>query len=171
MRITLRPLQAITNAPACYDYRWMHTLVENVAIDRKGKPCRLVENEDQWHFEQQILRYHSGMNLVITEQDRLDDFIRYGDLTLTEDPVHIHRIKVDLEQAFDWERDRREALMENLLAWRKAPAISYTTGGRADYYFTCRGDQAADEVQSQLASFGLTLESWGPASKSPVSST
>jgi hypothetical protein len=104
----------------------MHTLIENVATDRKGKPCRLVENEDQWHFEQQILRYHSGMNLVITEQDRLDDFIRYGDLTLTEDPVHIHRIKVDLEQAFDWERDRREALMENLLAWRKAPAISYT---------------------------------------------
>jgi hypothetical protein len=170
MRIKLRPLQAVTNAPACYDYRWMHTLIENVATDRKGKPCRLVENEDQWHFEQQILRYHSGLNLVITEQDRLDDFIRHGDLTLTDDPVHIHRIKVDLEQAFHWERDRRKSLMENLLVWKKSPAISYTTDDR-DYYFTCLGDEAADEVQSQLASFGLTLESWGPAAESSVSST
>ena len=83
MSIVLNPLQAITNAPACYDYRWMHTVEENVAIDQKGKPCRLVENEDQWHFDQQILRYHSGLNLVITEQHRLDEAIQHGFLTLT----------------------------------------------------------------------------------------
>lgn len=162
MSILLRPLQAITNATPNYDYRWMHTVVENVAIDQRGRPCRLVENEDQWHFDQQILRYHSGLNLIITEQDRLNDAFRFGDLKLTDDPIHVHRIKVELEQAFDWERDRREALLECLNAWRDGPTVSYMTGGRADYFFTCRGDVAADEVRSQLTGFGLTLGAWGP---------
>lgn len=162
MSIVLKRLQAITNAPACYDYRWMHTVVENVAIDQRGRPCRLVENEDQWHFDQQILRYHSGLNLVITDQNRFNDALSFGDLTLTDDPIHVHRIKVELEQAFDWERKRREALLELLNTWRDGPTVTYMTDGRADYFFTCRGDVAADEVRSQLTGFGLTLGAWGP---------
>lgn len=162
MTIVLKRLQAITNASAVYDYGWMHTLIENVAVDEKGRPCRLVQNEDQWHFEQQVLRYHSGLHLVITEQDKLDGLLRHGWLTPTDDPVVIHRIKVDLEEAFDWDDNRRNALLQHLHSWRSDPNISYTTGGRADYYFSCRGDVAADMVRSQLRIVGLKLESWGP---------
>jgi predicted ATPase with chaperone activity len=67
MPLTLGPLQAVTNAPQNYDYSWMKTLVDNIAVDEKGGPCRLVENEDQWHFEQQVLRYRSGLHLAITD--------------------------------------------------------------------------------------------------------
>jgi len=163
MTIVLKRLQAITNAPAVYDYGWMHTLVENIAVDQKGRSCRLVENDDQWHFDQQVLRYHSGLHLVITEQDQLDDFLRHEWLKPSDDPVVIHRIKVDLEEALDWDDDRRNALLQHLHSRRQAPNVSYTTGGRADYYLLCRGDVAADEVRSQLAGYGLKVEPWGPS--------
>ena len=163
MTLTLRPLQAITNAPAIYDYAWMHTLIDNIAVDQKGKSCRLVENDDQWHFEQHLLRYRSGLNLVITDQEQLDGFLRRGWLKLTDDPIVIHRIKVDLEEAFDWDDDRRHALLECLHSWRDQPTVKYTTGRRTDYYFECRGDEIAGELRSQLESFGLAVESWGPS--------
>jgi len=163
MPIVLRRLQAITNAPTDYDYRWMYTLVDNIAVDEKGNACRLVENEDQWHFDQQILRYHSGLHLAITEQHHLADAIQHGFITLADDPVVFHRLKVDLEEAFDWGRERREALIKCLSNWRNAPTVNYTTGSRTDYYFLCRGDTAAEEVRSQLANFGLKLDCWGPS--------
>jgi hypothetical protein len=47
--ITLKPLQAITNAPEVYDYGWMKTIVDNIAVDERGRSCRLVENDDEWH--------------------------------------------------------------------------------------------------------------------------
>lgn len=163
MTIVLKRLQAVTNAPAVYDYGWMHTLVENIAVDQKGHFCRLVQNEDQWHFDQQVLRYHSGLHLVITEQDQFDDFLRHAWLKPSDDPVVIHRIKVDLEEALDWDDDRRNALLQHLHSWRQAPNVSYTTGGQADYYLLCRGDVAADVVRAQLAGYGLKVESWGPS--------
>lgn len=160
MPMILRPLQAITNAPECYDYCWMNTLVENIAIHQKGISCRLVENEDQWHFDQQILRYHSGLHLVITDQQQLADSLWRGWLTLTDSPVVIQRIWVDLEEVFDWEGDRREALLQCLCRWRDTPNVSYRTGSRAVYYFVCRGDAAGAEVRSKLASFGLSVKLW-----------
>ena len=162
MTIVLKRLQAVTNAPAVYDYGWMHTLVENIAVDQKGRSCRLVENDDQWHFDQQVLRYHSGLHLIITEQDQLDDFLLHEWLKVSANPVLIHRIKVDLEEALDWDDDRRNALLQHLHSWRNAPNVSYRTGSRADYYLLCHGDVAADEVRSQLAGYGLKVRDWGP---------
>ena len=162
MTLTLRPLQAITNAPACYDYSWMKTLIDNIAVDEKGRSFRLVENEDQWHFEQQLIRYGSGLYLTITDQEQLDSFLRHGWLRLTDDPVVIHRFKVDLHQAIEWGRSRRAAILESLDKWQDGPEVKYTTGQGMTYLIECRGDEAAERVRSKLSDFGLTAESWGP---------
>jgi len=162
MTIRLNPLQAITNAPQCYDYSWMRTVVDNIAVDEKGRPCRLVQNDDEWHFRQQLMRYGSGLHLVIDNQIQLDDFLRYGWLKLTDTPVYIHRIKLDLHQALGWRDRRREALLECLDQWHDGPQVRYTTGHRCDYYLECRGDEAAEQVRSKLREFGLNFEPWGP---------
>lgn len=161
MTLTLRPLQAITNAPENYDYCWMKTLIGNLAVDEKGRSCRLVENEDQWHFDQQLLRYGSGLHLAITDQEQLDSFLRHGWLRLTDIPVIIHRFQVDLQEAVDWERTRLTALLECLDQWRDGPEVKYTTG-HMTYFVECRGDEAAERVRSRLGEFGLTVEPWGP---------
>jgi len=161
MSIVLRPLQAITNAPDCYDYCWMKTVIDNIAADEKGRPCRLVQNDDEWHFRQQLLRYGSGLHLTITDQEQLDEFLRHGWLKLTDTPVVIHRFKVDLQQAVDWERTRLTALLGCLDEWRDGPAVKYTNG-HMTYFFECRGDDAAGQVWTQLGEFGLTFEPWGP---------
>ncbi len=160
--ITLKALQAVTNAPECYDYGWMKTVVANIAVDEKGRPCRLVQNDDEWHFQQQLLRYGSGLHLAIADQKRLDEFLQHGWLKLLDTPVRIHRIKVDLHQALDWQDGRREALLECLDAWRDGPEVKYSTGHRMDYYIECRGDEAADKVRARLQEFGLAFEPWGP---------
>ena len=162
MTITLKHLQAITNAPDRYDYNWMHTVVANIATDVKGRPCRLVQNDDNWHFRQQLLRYGSGLCLVIDNQIQLDDFLRYGWLKLTDTPVRIHRIKLDLHQALGWKDGFRDALLECLDQWRDGPHVKYSTEARMDYYFECRGDEAAEQVQARLREFGLEFEFWGP---------
>lgn len=166
MPLILRPLQAITNAPECYDYGWMHTVVDTIAVDDRGRSCRLVENDDDWHFRQQLLRYGSGLHLVIADQEQLDAFLRRGWLKLTDTPILIHRIKLDLLQAFGWEDDRRDALVECLDQWRDGPHIKYTTGHRCDYYLECRGNEAAEQVRSKLREFGLAFETWGPQPES-----
>jgi hypothetical protein len=162
MSLTLGPLQAVTNAQENYDYCWMKTVVDNIAVDEKGRSCRLVQNDDQWHFDQQLLRYRSGLHLAITSQKQLDDFLRHGWLKLTDNPVIIHRFKVDLQQAVDWERARRTALLECLDEWRDGQDTKYTTGHGMEYFFECRGDEAAERVRSRLSEFGLTVEPWGP---------
>jgi hypothetical protein len=162
MTLTLKRLQAITNAPSCYDYGWMYTLVDNIAVDDKGRSCRLVENEDRWHFDQQILRYHSGLHLVITDQRTLDDFLKTGWLTLTENPIAIYRFKVDLQEAIDWERAQRAEIIDYLEEWQNGEDTTYTTGHGMTYLFECRGDEAAERVQAQLVEFGLSVERWGP---------
>jgi hypothetical protein len=162
MNLILRPLQAVTNAPQCYDYGWMKTVVDNIAVDDKGRSCRLVENEDQWHFDQQVLRYGSGLHLTISDQRQLDDFLRHGWLKLTDDPVLIHRFKMDLQQVIDWERSQREGIIDCLDEWRDGQDTSYTTGHGMTYFFECHGDEAADRVRSKLAEFALSVEPWGP---------
>ena len=163
MTIRLKPLQAITNAPENYDYSWMQTVVDNIAVDEKGRPCRLVQNDDEWHFRQQLMRYGSGLHLVIDNQIQLDDFLRYGWLKLTDTPVHIHRIKLDLHQALGW-----RGTVAGTPCWSawingtNGPQVKYSTGHRMDYYLECRGDEAAEQVRSKLREFGLNFEPWGP---------
>jgi hypothetical protein len=162
MTITLKPLQAITNAPEVYDYCWMRTVIDNIAVDERGRPCRLVQNEDEWHFRQQLLRYGSGLHLAIEDQKRLDEFLGNGWLKLTDTPVRIHRIKVDLHHALDWDDGRRDALLECRDQWRVGPEVKCRNGHRMDYYVECRGDEAAERVRAKLRKFGLEFESWGP---------
>jgi sugar (pentulose or hexulose) kinase len=76
--------------------------------------------------------------------------------------VNIPRIKVDLHQALGWDDDRRDALLEALDQWRDGPEIKYTTGHQLDYYLTCQGDDAAEQVRVKLREFGLKWEPWGP---------
>jgi len=162
MTIILKPLQALTNAPECYDYGWMRTVVEDIAVDEKGRRCRLVQNDDEWHFRQQLLRYGSGLHLAIDDQKRLDEFFRFGWLKLSDTSVRILRFKVDLHQALGWEDDRRDALVECLDQWRDGPEVKYSNGHRMDYYLTCRGDEAAERVRARLREFGLQFEPCGP---------
>jgi hypothetical protein len=158
--ITLKALQAVTNAPECYDYGWMKTVVANIALDEKGRPCRLVQNDDEWHFRQQLLRYGSGLNLAIADQKRLDEFFQHGWLKLTDKPIRIHRIKVDLHQIVGSDADRRDALLQCLGLWQDD--VKYRVGHRTDYYIDCLGDDAAEQLRANLRALDVDFEPWGP---------
>lgn len=163
--LILKPLQAITNAPVDYDYGWMKTLVDNIAVDGKGRPCRLVENDDEWHFQNQLLRYGSGLHFAVTEQERLESFVQFGDIVWTPDKaVKIHRIKVNMEQAADWTRQERLEFLHEFLSAMKEPGsdTTYQTGHDMTYYFTARGDAAFAAFQAKFTELGLSWELWGP---------
>ena len=128
-------------------------MIDNIAVDERGRSCRLVQNEDEWHFRQQLLRYGSGLHLAIEDQQQLDDFVRHGWLKLTDTPIPIHRIKVDLEQTFDWEDDRREALVACLDQWRDgrssntAPdTIATTTSSAGEMKRPSKSDQSCGSL-------------------------
>lgn len=106
--------QCLTNAPENYDYRWARTLILNVATDSRGRSMRLVENEDDWHFKQQMLRYSSGLHLTIDRQSQLDEQLGYGLLKLSDDPIHIHRRSFDFSDALNWPEERLSKLVETV---------------------------------------------------------
>ena len=112
--LTLAHRQCLTTAPEEYDYGWARTLIHNVATDSRGRSLRLVENEDGWHFRQQILRYGSGLHLTIDRQSVLNEQLDYGLLTLTDDPIHIYRRSFDFSDALDWPQDRLDRLVETV---------------------------------------------------------
>ncbi len=57
-----------TDAPACYDWGWTTEINPVAAVTRhKRDAVRLVEISDEWHAEQQAMRYHSGLNMVLNE--------------------------------------------------------------------------------------------------------
>lgn len=142
--IKLKPRQCITNAPEVYDYGWMRTLVDNLFVDSKGKVYRLAENEDDWHFDQQIMRYGSGMNATITNQISLDDHLRHGWLTLTDNPVVIHRSIFHCEEALDWEQTKLDKLIEEIDAIRLIKGLKLETHkGGLQYNLEYRGEEAA----------------------------
>lgn len=97
--LKLEARQCLTTAPEEYDYRWAKTLILNVATDSRGRSLRLVENEDDWHFKQQMMRYGSGLHLTIDRQSVLDEQLEYGLLKLTESPIRIHRRSFDFSSA------------------------------------------------------------------------
>lgn len=97
MAITLKPLQCLTNAPEDYDYGWMRTVAYNVATDKRGRALRLAQNEDQWHFEQQVMRYGSGLNLTYDTQKNLDDALKYNLLVENADPTPVYYHSVSLK--------------------------------------------------------------------------
>lgn len=160
----LRPLQAITNAPPEYDYGWMHTVVDHIGEDSKGRLWRLVENEDDWHFQNQLQRYGSGLYQSLTTEAQINDFVAAGLLKwTTSKAVPYHRIKVNMEQAMDWDREARLNFLTNFLnSLKEGSPTTYTTGHDMTYYFTSRGDNAFEELKNRLQEFGLQWTFCGP---------
>ncbi len=153
--LMLQNRQCLTTAPEEYDYRWAKTLILNVATDSRGRSLRLVQNEDDWHFDQQMLRYGSGLHLTIDRQSILSDQLEHGLLKLTENPIHIHRRSFDFSTALDWPRVRLAKLIETVEAIRAIGGITFTTsnGGLA-YSLEVHGDiKLFDQIIESLAAF------------------
>ena len=153
--IILQPRQCITTAPEEYDYRWARTLTLNVATNSRGRSLRLVENEDDWHFQQQMLRYGSGLHLTIDRQSVLADQVGYGLLKLTDDPVHIYRRSFDYATARDLPQERFDQLIEAVQAVREIEGITFaTSNGGLAYSLEVRGDKDIfDQVVTRLGEF------------------
>jgi len=141
MSLTLAARQCLTTAPEDYDYCWAKTLTLNVANDGRGRSMRLVENEDDWHFRQQIMRYGSGLHLTIDRQDELDKQLEYGLITLTDCPVHVYRQSFEFPRAYRWPDDRLDQLREavQLLEHTEGVQLETLDGGLA-YRLEIRGD-------------------------------
>lgn len=153
--ITLARRQCLTTAPEEYDYCWARTLILNVATDSRGRSMRLVQNEDDWHFQQQMLRYGSGLHLTIDRQSDLADQVGYGLIKLTDDPVHIYRRSFDFAGALDWPQDRLDQLVKTVEHVQAMDGLTLCTrnGGLA-YSVEVRGDKELfDQTIALLAEF------------------
>lgn len=140
--ITLARRQCLTTAPEDYDYRWARTLILNVATDSRGRSMRLVENEDDWHFQQQMLRYGSGLHLTFDRQGELADQVGYGLVKLTDDPIHIYRRSFDFSDALDWPQDRLDRLVDTVESLRAMNGLTFkSSNGGLCYSIEVRGDK------------------------------
>ena len=153
--ITLARRQCLTSAPEEYDYCWARTLILNVATDGRGRSLRLVENDDDWHFQQQMLRYGSGLHLTIDRQSVLVDQVGYGLIKLTDNPVHIYRRSFDFTGALDWPQDRLDRLVETVERVRALSGVTLdTSNGGLGYSVEVRGDKDLfDQVVALLSEF------------------
>ena len=147
--------QCLTTAPEDYDYGWARTLILNVATDSRGRSMRLVENQDDWHFKQQMLRYSSGLHLTIDRQSLLDEQLEYGLLRLTDDPVHIHRQEFDFSDALNWPEERLSKLVETVEELQNIDGlILKSSNGGLCYSLEVRGhDDLFKQVVTRLAAF------------------
>ena len=160
MSLTLSNLQCLTTAPEDYDYGWAKTLILNVATDSRGRSMRLVQNEDDWHFRQQIMRYGSGLHLTIDRQDELAKQLEYGLVTLTDCPVHVYRQLFEFPRAYRWPDDRLDQLREavQLLEHTEGVQLETLDGGLA-YRLEVRGDnELFSEAAARLSVFEAQAE-------------
>lgn len=155
MQITLKQRQCITAAPEDYDYGWAKTMIDNVYTDKRGKVYRLVEVEDDWHFEQQCLRYSSGMFHPIQDQSVLDSNLEYKWLIPTDDPIVVHRASYDFANALEWPEGKLDELVALIEEIEQVPNIDLQTrnGGLA-YDLEVRGQETLFvELSSKLSTF------------------
>lgn len=142
MTIQLQARQCITNAPEDYDYGWAKTLIDNLYIDDRRKSYRLVEVEDDWHFEQQVMRYASGLNITITTQESLNDHLKLGWLKLQAKPIVVYRKSFECKQYLDWNRDKIDAFLGMVEEVENTPGVKLKfspSGFRYD--LEIRGDE------------------------------
>ena len=161
MSLTLATRQCLTTASEDYDYGWTKTLILNVATDSRGRSMRLVENEDDWHFRQQIMRYGSGLHLTIYRQDELDKQLEYGLITLTDCPVHVYRQSFEYPRAYRWAEDQLDQLREavQLLEHTEGVQLETLNGGLA-YRLEVQGDnELFREAVARLSAFEKQTES------------
>lgn len=147
--------QCLTTAPEDYDYGWARTLILNVATDSRGRSMRLVENQDDWHFNQQIMRYGSGLHLTIDRQSQLEELLEYGLLKLTDDPVHIHRRTFDFSDALGWPDERLAKLVETVEEIQAIDGLTLnSSNGGLCYSLEVHGDNDLfDQIVTRLAEF------------------
>ena len=147
--------QCLTSAPEDYDYCWARTLILNVATDSRGRRMRLVENEDDWHFKQQIMRYGSGLHLTIDRQSQLDEQLGYGLLKLSDDPIHVHRRSFDFSDALGWPDERLSRLVETVEEIQTIDGLSLnSSNGGLCYSLEARGhDELFTQAVNRLADF------------------
>ncbi len=144
--------QCLTTAPEDYDYGWARTLILHVATDSRGRSMRLVENEDDWHFNQQVMRYGSGLHLTIDRQSQLEELMEYGLLKLTDDPVHIHRRSFDFSDALEWPEERLSKLVETVKEIQAIDGLILTaSNGGLCYSLEVRGNnELFDQTVARL---------------------
>ena len=149
----LKNLQCVTSAPEAYDYGWAKTVIANLYTNENGKVFRLVQNEDKWHFDQQIMRYGSGMNLTISNQIQLDDYLRYGWLKPTEDPQPIYRKYFDFEALIsDSSFDELQTILACVEEIRNNPEAKLETekGGYAYSLEVVKNEALFNEIKFKL---------------------
>ena len=98
-------ITAYTDAPTGYDYSWMRTEIDNFAVYDGKKIFRQCSNADQWHCDQQLMRYGSGMYFGLTQKD-FDELIECGLMVLTPEKQIVHRRAiVNLPEDFDYDSE------------------------------------------------------------------
>lgn len=152
---TLGPLECLTTAPEDYDYGWARTVQHNVATDDRGKVYRLVRNEDDYHFRNQVARYGSGMNPTIDEQKDLDGRIRLGFLTLTPDlAIPVHYLAFDFRLAVNDKEFAYGPLSRILDTLKATDGIDYD-GHSLTVRFRAVGDSNRDRIIETLKPFNV----------------
>ena len=152
--------QCLTTAPEDYDYCWARSLILNVATDSRGRSMRLVENQDDWHFNQQVMRYGSGLHLTIDRQSQLDEQLEYGLLKLTDNPVHIHRRTFDFSDALEWPEERLDYLIKTVEEIQAIDGLTLNSSNDGlGYWLEIRGDdELFREAVTRLAVFESSVE-------------
>ncbi len=147
MQVTLTARQCVTNAPENYDYGWAHTKIANLYTDDRGKIYRLVENDDDWHFNQQLMRYDSGMNVTITDQIDLDYRVKQGLLIPLPNPKPVFITTVDFKNKFKGcTSEEIEAILEVLEQTKITEGVNIETyNGGLTYYLTFTGNKETFE--------------------------
>jgi hypothetical protein len=172
-KLILKPRQCLTNASLRYDYGWQKTLVENIAVVVKdSKPLRLCENEDDYHFNCQLMRYSSGMNFTIETQQRLDAEIEAGYIALTENPTPIFRLFASTPEAYKWESSRVNQFMSAIESFRfgqygileetTMPIAVKALSGGLEWLIRVKGKDNLATITEVFTQFGIPLKADGP---------
>jgi len=147
-------LRTYTDAPIVYDWGWTTMIADNIGVlVAKNRPIRLVEVEDDYHFQMQTGRYASGLHITLTEE-QYQDWIKRGWITPTpEKAVHYLRKVIDFDKAIgNLSKNRRLRPYVTELRKGKKDGISLESiDSTASYRLTVWGPKAeAEEVFNGL---------------------
>lgn len=143
MKIELKPLQCVTSAPEDYDYVWSRTIIENLYVDERGRSCRLAQNEDEWHFNQQMMRFGSGNHLVIDNQIQLDVSLENGWLKPTNDHKFVFRKQLRFGKVFDWGQEKTDEMLAQIDKTKNIDGVNCRTMfGGLGLYVEYRGKES-----------------------------
>ena len=123
------PERCYTTAPVDYDWGWTTVLIDHVAEDERGRPVRLVEVADPWHYDYQVGRYGSGCHAAWTEEEYQKQ-VQAGFYKPTPDKaIHYFRKDIDVDAAM-YDEAMNKALRPYVYEARK---------NKDNYSFSCLG--------------------------------